>query len=177
LFDGKSLNEYLGFNEEDETLYMAKLEMGEEVRPWLAQYLAIPGTVPEWLTVGVKILRRTLNFEARGWEMFVCSRLDPTSHDQTLPLHRAVLVASIMAGYPINVGNVMSRIISLVGTETDRNYPFPNTLTMYFRDLKVEKRRFDIKVKATAPFSWYSLSGPDNPKDKSYKAPASAPTG
>lgn len=66
LFDGKSINENLGFNEEDETLYMAKMEMGEEVRPWLAQYLAIPGTILDWLTVGVQILRRSLNFEARG---------------------------------------------------------------------------------------------------------------
>lgn len=87
LFDGKSINEYLSFNEEDEILYMAKLEIGKEVRPWLAQYLAIPGTVPDWLTVGVKILRRSLNFEAREWETFVCS-LDPTTHDNTLPLHR-----------------------------------------------------------------------------------------
>ena len=47
-------------------MYMAKLEMGEEVRPWLAQYLEIPSTVPDWLTVVVKILRRSLNFEARG---------------------------------------------------------------------------------------------------------------
>ncbi|XP_070003339.1 uncharacterized protein [Nicotiana sylvestris] len=30
LFDGKSINEYLGSNEEDKTLYMAMLEMGEE---------------------------------------------------------------------------------------------------------------------------------------------------
>nr|XP_016460565.1 PREDICTED: mucin-7-like [Nicotiana tabacum] len=77
---------------------MAKMEMGDEVCPWLAQYLEIPGTIPDWLIVGVKILRRTLNFEAMGWETFVCSRLGPTTHDQTLPLHRAVLVASIMAG-------------------------------------------------------------------------------
>ena len=71
-----------------------------------------------------------------------------------------------MVGYPINVGNVMSRIISAVGVEHDRNYPFPNTLTMYFRDLEVEKRPFDVKVKPVAPFSWYSLKGLDNPKEK-----------
>ncbi|XP_019261719.1 PREDICTED: lysine-rich arabinogalactan protein 17-like [Nicotiana attenuata] len=48
---------------------------------------------------------------------------------------------------------------------------------MYFRDLKVEKKPFDVKVKPVAPFSWYSLKGPDNPKDKNYKPPPSAPTG
>ena len=92
---------------------------------------------PDWLNAGVKILRRSLNFEAKGWETFVCSRLDPTTHDNSLPLHRAVLVASIMAGYPINVGKVMSRVITQVGNEGDRNYPFPSFVTMYFTDLKV----------------------------------------
>jgi len=84
-------------------------------------------------------------------------------HDNSLPLHREVLVASIMAGYPINVGNVMSRIITIVGAENDRNFPFPSFLTMYFRDLKVEKRPFDVKFKAKAPFSWYNMQGDDNP--------------
>lgn len=40
-----------------------------------------------------------------------------------------------------------------------------------------DKRPYDIKVKATTPFSWYNLKGNDNPKDKNYKAPASVPTG
>ncbi|XP_075089086.1 uncharacterized protein LOC142170718 [Nicotiana tabacum] len=177
LFDGKTINDYLGFSEEDETLYMAKMEMGAEVRPWLAQYLAIPSNTPDWLTAGVKILRHSLNFDARGWETFVCSRLDPTTHDNSLPLHRTVLVASIMAGYPINVGNMMSRIITIVGAEHDRNYTFPSFLTMYFRDLKMEKRPFDIKVKVKAPFSWYSMQGDDNPKSKNFKATVTSPTG
>ncbi|XP_019223572.1 PREDICTED: neural Wiskott-Aldrich syndrome protein-like [Nicotiana attenuata] len=43
---------------------------------------------------------------------------------------------------------------------------------MYFRDLKVEKKWYDVKAKPVAPFSWYSLRGPDNPKDKTYKPPA-----
>lgn len=105
------------------------------------------------------------------------SKLDPTTHDNSLPLHRAVLVASIMAGYPINVRNVMSRVITLVGNEHDRNYPFPSFLTMYFRDLKVEKRPFDIKVKARAPFSWYNMQRDDNQKSKNFKGTATAPTG
>ncbi|XP_019241846.1 PREDICTED: uncharacterized protein LOC109221868 [Nicotiana attenuata] len=66
--------------------------MGEGVRSWLAQYLAISGTDPEWLTAGV------------------------------------------------------------------------------------EKKPYDVKAKPVAPFSWNSLRGPDNPKDKNYKPPASAPT-
>nr|XP_009777419.1 PREDICTED: uncharacterized protein LOC104226991 [Nicotiana sylvestris] len=162
-FDGKTINDYLGFPEEDELLYLEKMALGEVDRPWLVEYLAITGTTPAWLTVGVKILRRTLNFEAKGWETFVYSRLDPTTHDNSLPIHRAILVASIMAGYPINIENVMSRVITRVVNEGDRSYAFPNFLTMYLEDLDVEKRKFDMKVKAKAPFSWYNLQG-DDPK-------------
>lgn len=110
-FDGKTINDYLGFLKEDESLYLEKMALGKATRPWLVEYLAIPSTTPNWLAVGVKILMRTLNFEAKGWETFVCNRLDPTTHDNSLPIHRAILVASIMAGYPINIGNVMSRVI------------------------------------------------------------------
>ncbi|WP_407057650.1 hypothetical protein, partial [Enterobacter hormaechei] len=53
-----------------------------------------------------------MNFEAKGWETFVCSRINPTTHDNSLPISRAILVVSIMAGYPINIGNVMSRVIT-----------------------------------------------------------------
>nr|XP_009786220.1 PREDICTED: predicted GPI-anchored protein 58 [Nicotiana sylvestris] len=41
---------------------------------------------------------------------------------------------------------------------------------------QVDKRPYNIKVKGTSPFSWYSVKGNDNPKDKNYKAPASAST-
>ena len=81
VFSGKVLNEYLGFNNEDDSLYREKLELKEEARPWVAQFLAQSGTVPEWIQVGKKILRKDLNFEARGWLTFVCNRLDPSSHD------------------------------------------------------------------------------------------------
>jgi len=46
---------------------------------------------------------------------------------------------------------------------------------MYFRDLKVEKRSFDIKVKVKALFSWYNMQGDNNPKSKNFKGTATAP--
>nr|XP_016493968.1 PREDICTED: uncharacterized protein LOC107813241 [Nicotiana tabacum] len=114
VFDGKSLNEFLGFEEEDESQYLEKLAMKEEVRPWLNEHLAAP--------------------------------------------------ASIMEGFPLNVGNIMSRVISTVGQETQTNYPFPNTFSLYFKELKVKKKKYDVKVPSVAPYSWYSQLGPENPK-------------
>ncbi|XP_019240122.1 PREDICTED: putative uncharacterized protein DDB_G0290521 [Nicotiana attenuata] len=57
-----------------------------------------------------------------------------------------------MAGYPINVGNIMSRMITRVVNENDRSYMFPNFLTMYFEDQDAEGRRLDLEVKPKCPF-------------------------
>jgi len=145
-FDGHALNIYVGFEEVEAVQYLEKLALGEAVRPWLAEILAIPGTTPAWLTAGVQIVRATLNFEAKGWATFVCSRLDPCQHENVLPLPRAVLVASIMAGYPINVGNLMSYNISNAVQKEERSYPYPNFLTEYFQDQGVETRHFDVEL-------------------------------
>lgn len=77
-----------------------------------------------------------------------------------------------MVGFPLNVGNIMSRVIYQVGNETKTNFPFPNTLSLYFRELKVKKKRYDVTVPPVAPYSWYDQLGPDNPK-KGKKTPAS----
>lgn len=94
----------------------------------------------------------------------MCNWLDLTTHDHSVPVDRAVLVASIKAGFLLNVGNIMSRVISRVGDETKTNYPFPNTLTLYFREMKVKKKKYDIMVPPVSPYSWYYQKGPDNPK-------------
>lgn len=153
-FDGKTINNYLGFPEEDESLYLEKVALDEAARLWLAEYPELPGTTPAWLTSRVQILRKTLNLEVKGWVTFVCSGLDPTTHENSLPVSGAILGASIMAGYLINIENVMSRVIRRVVNEGDRSYPFPNFLTVYFEGRDVEKRKFDVKVKPKMPFSW-----------------------
>ncbi|XP_019255156.1 PREDICTED: uncharacterized protein LOC109233746 [Nicotiana attenuata] len=65
--------------EEDDSEYLAKLAMGEEVRPWLADYLAASGTIPKWLKAGEKILRNTFSFEVKGWLTFGASFLKKIS--------------------------------------------------------------------------------------------------
>lgn len=73
-------------------------------------------------------------------------------------------MASIMAGYPINMGGVISANISLVAHQTNMAYPYPSTITEYFTNAKVEPRTFDIKVKSKKPFEWHSLMDLTNPK-------------
>ncbi|XP_070054828.1 uncharacterized protein [Nicotiana tomentosiformis] len=60
----------------------------------------------------------------------------------------------------------MSTNITLAVRKSEKSYPYPNTLTEYFNDAKVEPRPYDTKVKAKKPFSWYHLQGANNPKFK-----------
>lgn len=78
--------------------YLAKLAENDEVRPWLVEILA-PRPTPPWIGAGVPILCHTLSFEAKGWQTFVCTRLDPCLNEKNLPLARAVLVTFIMVEY------------------------------------------------------------------------------
>nr|XP_033509162.1 uncharacterized protein LOC117274062 isoform X1 [Nicotiana tomentosiformis] len=127
-FDPSTLNTYLSFEEVEAVKYLEKLVVGDAALPWLAEILATRGPSPSWITVGVPILRATLNFEAKGWQTFVCSCIDLSRNKNNLPLPRAVLVASIMAGYPINVGAIMSANMTIAVQKSESSYPYPNTL-------------------------------------------------
>lgn len=94
-------------------MYLAKLAEMEAVRPWLAKILA-PGYTPPWVAAGAQIFRKTLSFKAKGWKIFVCTWLDPCLNENHLSLKMAVLLASIMVGYLVNVGASMSANITMV---------------------------------------------------------------
>ncbi|XP_070052809.1 uncharacterized protein [Nicotiana tomentosiformis] len=82
-FDGHALNKYIEFEEVEAVQYLEKLALGDAVRPWQAEILAIPGTTPAWLTAGAQIVIATINFEAKGWQTFSKKKKDciptPTS--------------------------------------------------------------------------------------------------
>lgn len=96
--DQHTLNIYFGFDDVEPTEYLEKYALGEVARPWLLEIFAAPGPPPPWITTGVPIQRNNLNFEAKGCQTFVYSRLDPCQNQTYLPISRAVLVASIMDG-------------------------------------------------------------------------------
>lgn len=112
-FDQHTLNAYMVFDDVEPKYYLEKLAPKEDARPWLAEILA-PGPTPSWIATGMPILWNTLSFEAKGWQSFVCSRLDPFLNVNNLPIPRGLMMASIMDGYPINVGTLMLANISLV---------------------------------------------------------------
>ncbi|XP_009631815.1 uncharacterized protein [Nicotiana tomentosiformis] len=60
----------------------------------------------------------------------------------------------------------MSANISVISRQDDSSYPYPNTITKYLMDVRVEPRDYDTKVKPKKPFTWYSLMDANNPKKK-----------
>nr|XP_018633194.1 uncharacterized protein LOC108948496 isoform X1 [Nicotiana tomentosiformis] len=150
-FDQHTLNTYLGYEDVELKEYLEKYALGDAARPWLADTLAVPGPPPPWIADEVPIH---------------CIRLDPSQNKTNLPIPRAVPVTSIMAGYPINMGVMMSANISVIARQGDSSYPYPNTITEYLIDAMVKPRCYDTKVRPKKPFTWYSLMDANNPKKK-----------
>lgn len=82
-FDQRTLNAYLRL-EDVQPKYLAKSAEKEEVYPQLAEILA-PWPIPPQIGAGVPIFRKTLRIEAKGWQNFVCTRLDPCLNKNNLP--------------------------------------------------------------------------------------------
>lgn len=105
-FDQHTLNTYLSFEDVEPKEYLDKYAMWDTAHHWLAEILATP-RLPPWITIEVPIHTSTLTFEANGWQTIVYSKLDPSQNQTFISIPRAILVASIMVGYPTNVGAVM----------------------------------------------------------------------
>lgn len=141
----------MGYEDVELKEYLEKYALGDAAQPWLADTLATPGPPPPGIADEVPIH---------------CSRLDPIQNKTSLPIPRAVLVAFIMAEYPINVGVMMSANISVIARQDDSSYPYPNTIIEYLTDATVKPRYYGTKVRPKKPFTWYSLMDVNNPKKK-----------
>lgn len=72
-------------------------------------------------------------------------------------------MASIMAGYPLNVGALMLANMTLVAQQENTSFPYPNTIMEYLTDAMVESRPLETKIKPTCPFDPYKLQDPRTP--------------
>ncbi|XP_070031106.1 uncharacterized protein [Nicotiana tomentosiformis] len=60
----------------------------------------------------------------------------------------------------------MSANISVIAGQDNSSYPYPNTITVYLTDVRVEPRDYDTKVRLKKPFTLYSLMDANNPNKK-----------
>lgn len=64
------------------------------------------------------------------------------------------------------MGVVMAANITIIARQDDSSYPYPNTITEYLTDSRVEPKDYDMKVWSKKPFSWYCLIDTTDPKRK-----------
>ncbi|KAM3217714.1 putative protein isoform X1 [Capsicum annuum] len=92
---------------------------------WVASFIAENREEASWVTSKGTITKASLNFAAKFWWAIVRSRLGSTSGDNRLTPDRAVLVASIMAGYNINIPRYIVEEIRERALQVTTSIPFP----------------------------------------------------
>ena len=106
---------------EDEKEYFDKLDRRNHrsVIKWLATISAHPEV--DWVTKqSPKIVKGTLNQEARFWWHLMRYRLLVTQNDNTLTVAQAIGIAAIRSRYPVNMGR-------MIADKTRRRAPQPMT--------------------------------------------------
>ena len=95
-----------------------------ELLKWIAGYIAEDNVAASWVPGKLDIKKSTLYFSGRFWWSVVRYRLGPTNADNSLILDRAVVVASILAGYEIHFARYISGDLR-VGFQRSHEYTFP----------------------------------------------------
>ena len=112
-------------------------EKHEEIKKWLAQYLAIDYERPDWLIYPRGMIKKaTLTFMTILFRLLVGHRLSHRKAHNVLTWHRAVMVAALVAGLEINFAKLMLAVIQRAYM-TSTTYPFLSLIFQLCRDVGV----------------------------------------
>ena len=101
-------------------------EKHEEIKKWLAQYLAIDYERPDWLIYPRGMIKKaTLPFMTILFRLLVGHRLSHRKAHNVLTWHRAVMVAALVAILEINIAKLMLVVTHEREFKTSTIYPFP----------------------------------------------------
>ncbi|KAK8562127.1 hypothetical protein V6N12_049176 [Hibiscus sabdariffa] len=104
------INAILGLPDNEPSFYAMLSGFEEEDFELIKDYLCKEGTA--WNTTGRNphsVSRLSLRPEAKLWNTFVKRNIMPTSHNQTVDRTRLLLIHTIMAGFRINVGEILAK--------------------------------------------------------------------
>ncbi|MCD7459611.1 hypothetical protein HAX54_041456 [Datura stramonium] len=136
--NAKAINRaYFDDGDADATNYLAKLENPENHYTLNASLIAA-GT-PSWVSDRSHIYKSDLNIQAKQWLGFVCSKLTPSKNDNEVSLGRVILVACIMTGLHINVGDIIVMEIRDRARQAYTSLPFLVLITSICRDTSVQE--------------------------------------
>ncbi|MCD9642241.1 hypothetical protein HAX54_028932 [Datura stramonium] len=84
-----------------------------------------------------RIVKSTLIFAAKFWWAVVWLRLFPIGGDNTLAEYRAVLAATLVLGFPLNMGAIIIEEINCRAMKLSTSLPFPCLITRLYREAHV----------------------------------------
>ncbi|KAJ8548939.1 hypothetical protein K7X08_030905 [Anisodus acutangulus] len=146
------------------------VKLCKAARPWLAATLA-HGKSRSWAIKG-PIKHQDFSYEAKAWLSFICSRLILSGNEQKIHIQRAILVASLMERFPIDVGRtIVMEILPREVSQKDTSYLFPITLTRLMMDNHVPKlSKFDKLTTPKKVIDIFRSQDDDNPALRKRKA-------
>uniref|UniRef100_M1DTX8 Putative plant transposon protein domain-containing protein n=1 Tax=Solanum tuberosum TaxID=4113 RepID=M1DTX8_SOLTU len=81
----------------------------EQVMRWITGLIASEGENATWVAgTHVQITKVSLSFQVKVWWAIVRAQLWPTSNDNTFSPSLTLMVACLMAGYPVYVGRIIA---------------------------------------------------------------------
>uniref|UniRef100_M1DDW5 Putative plant transposon protein domain-containing protein n=1 Tax=Solanum tuberosum TaxID=4113 RepID=M1DDW5_SOLTU len=98
----------------------------ETVLRWIAKQISIDGENVVWVTTMPTLIPKALlSFPAKVWWVVVHAQLRPIGTDNTLSPSLASLVTCLMAGYPVNVGRIITTEMRNRALNEKVGFPFP----------------------------------------------------
>src|ERR1051325_7182049 len=105
---------------------------------WIAELVTDGGMAPEWVTDHSKRIKKSqLSFPAKFWWLVIRSWIRPTMADNDVTLERAVLLASVLAGYEIDLARVIADHLHESAFHFSTSLPFPVMIHKLCRESRV----------------------------------------
>lgn len=99
----------------------------EDERGWVASVIA-QGTL-SWIESVNKIQKKDLTAGGQYWLSFVCTHLQPSKNETDISIEKAILIASIMSGFKVDVGKIIFHEIGIHANQEQTSLPFPCLIT------------------------------------------------
>ncbi|KAL4289968.1 hypothetical protein GQ457_14G015960 [Hibiscus cannabinus] len=139
-----TINTILGLPDTEPSFYAMLGGFEAEDFELIKDYLCKEGT--SWNTTGRNphsVSRLTLRPEVKLWNTFVKRNIMPTSHNQTVDRTRLLLIHTIITGYKINVGEILTKELAAACANDKGILAFPCLISALCRRAAVPTSQGD----------------------------------
>jgi len=126
---------------------------------WLVAKLCPPGHRVTWATKKKGIKYGDFTAEAKMWLYIIASRVSPCGNVSDVPYTRALIIACILDGIPVNVGHYIVRELKEYVLQGGTLLIFPSLITELCRRAHVEKWNGDHLIPADKPLHPLRVTG------------------